>query len=69
MESNEIAEVVETTITFFREISGEPAKCGIPFLKNENSAVLEFTGLIGISGKRKGSIYYTAGNDQLKALA
>jgi len=69
MESNEITEFVDTTITFFTEISGEPAKCGIPFVKNNDPVVLQFTGLIGITGKRKGSIYYTAGKDQLEALA
>jgi len=69
MESNEITEFVDTTITFFTEISGEPAKCGIPFVKDDDPVVLEFTGLIGITGKRKGSIYYTAGKEQLTALA
>jgi len=69
MESNEITEFVDTTITFFTEISGEPAKCGIPFVKNDAPVVLEYTGLIGITGKRKGSIYYTAGKEQLTALA
>jgi len=69
MESNEITEFVDTTITFFTEISGEPAKCGIPFVKNNDPVVLQFTGLIGITGKRKGSIYYTAGKEQLEALA
>jgi chemotaxis protein CheX len=69
MESNEITEFVDTTITFFTEISGEPAKCGIPFVKSNDPVVLQFTGLIGITGKRKGSIYYTAGKEQLEALA
>ena len=53
MESNEITEFVDTTITFFTEISGEAAKCGIPFVKNEDPVVLEYTGIIGITGKRK----------------
>jgi chemotaxis protein CheX len=69
MESNEITEFVDTTIRFFTEISGEPAKCGIPFVKIEDPVVLKFTGLIGITGKRKGSIYYSAGKEQLTDLA
>ena len=51
------------------ELTQKVARCGIPFVKNNEPIVLEYTGIIGISGKRKGSIYYTAEKDQLAKLA
>ncbi len=69
MTKNELNKVIETTLQFFTSISGKKAECGIPFLKKDNPVVLEYTGIIGISGKRKGSIYFTAEKLQLVALA
>jgi chemotaxis protein CheX len=69
MTKNELNKVIETTLRFFASISGKKAECGIPFTKKESPVVLEYTGIIGISGKRKGSIYFTAEKLQLVGLA
>jgi len=69
MNDSEIKYVIETTINFFSEITGKTAVCGIPSIKNGKNFVMEYTGIIGISGKRKGSIFFTANEKMLYALA
>ena len=60
---------IDSTVNYFKEITNEKAITGIPYIKDDKPLVLEFTGIIGISGKRKGSVYITANGDMLKALA
>lgn len=69
MNEIELKHFIDSTLKFFNEITQKNARCGIPFVKNNEPVVLEYTGIIGISGKRKGSIYYTAEADQLSELA
>ena len=69
MNKTELTYFVETTLQFFDEVSGKKAECGIPYLKKDKPIVLEYTGIIGISGDRKGSIYFTTEESQLIALA
>jgi len=69
MNNSEIKYVIDTTIKFFSEITGKAAACGIPSIKNGVKFVMEYTGIIGISGKRKGSIYFTSNQEMLSALA
>ncbi|KAA3615679.1 MAG: chemotaxis protein CheX [Calditrichaeota bacterium] len=69
MKKEELTHFIETTLQFFKEVSGKSAECGIPFLKKEEPIVLEYTGIIGISGERKGSIYFTTEKIQLSSLA
>lgn len=52
---------VEGTTNFFKEITGKPAIVGTPYLMETISPLAyDYTGIIGISGERKGSIYFTA---------
>ena len=69
MNKNELIHFIDTSLQFFDEVSGKKAECGIPYLKGGEPVVLEYTGIIGISGERKGSIYYTTEKIQLNALA
>jgi len=69
MKQSELTHFIETTLQFFDEVTGKKAECGIPFLKKAEPIVLEFTGIIGISGERKGSIYFTTEKSQLLSLA
>jgi chemotaxis protein CheX len=69
MNENEIKHFIQTTISFFKEVSGYEAKCGIPSVKTSDPLVLEYTGIIGISGKRKGSVYFTSNKGLLSDLA
>ena len=69
MNESDLHFFIDSTVNYFEEISGEKPKPGIPYLKGDESVVLEYTGIIGISGKRKGSIYITASSDMLKEIA
>jgi chemotaxis protein CheX len=68
MTENELKFFIEVVTTYFGQVTGEPASMGIPFVKKTEAVVLDYTGLIGISGPRKGGIYFTAGPKLLAEL-
>ena len=43
---------IDSTVNYFEEVTSEKASAGIPYIKDEEPVVLEYTGIIGISGKR-----------------
>jgi chemotaxis protein CheX len=52
---------VKGTTNFFKEITRKPASVGTPYLMDTMQPLAyDYTGIIGISGERKGSIYFTA---------
>lgn len=54
----------DTVNSYFRELTGEESETGLPYLKNENQQILDdYTGMIGISGNRKGFVYFTGVRD------
>ncbi len=69
MNKTELTHFIETTLQFFDEATGTKAECGKKKKKREDPIVLEYTGIIGISGARKGSIYFTTEKAQLESLA
>ena len=69
MKDTDLHFFIDSTLNYFNEITNEKAVTGIPYLKEEESVVLNYTGIIGISGKRKGSIYITTTGEMLKELA
>lgn len=60
---------IDSTVNYFEEVTSEKAVSGIPYIKDESPIVLEYTGIIGISGKRKGSIYITTTEAMLYEIA
>ena len=60
---------IDSTVNYFEEVTNEKATSGIPYIKDDEPVVLEYTGIIGISGKRKGSIYVTSSEEMLKSIA
>jgi chemotaxis protein CheX len=60
---------IDSTVNYFEEVTNEKATAGIPYIKDDEPVVLEYTGIIGISGKRKGSIYVTSSENMLSTLA
>lgn len=52
---------VDGATQFFTQTTGKKANVGTPYLmETVNPLAYDYTGIIGISGKRKGSIYFTA---------
>jgi chemotaxis protein CheX len=60
---------IDSTVNYFEEVTNEKATAGIPYIKDDEPVVLEYTGIIGISGKRKGSIYVTTSETMLSTIA
>ena len=67
MHESDLRVFVEGTMNYFQTTCKRPACVGSPYLVDRDSSVVsEYTGVIGISGKRKGSVYFTAPGDILK---
>ena len=69
MKETDLHFFIDSTVNYFKELTNEEANTGIPYVKDDEPLVLEYTGIIGISGKRKGSIYITANQNMLGELA
>ncbi|MBV6492991.1 MAG: hypothetical protein LDLANPLL_00998 [Turneriella sp.] len=69
MKEAELKHFVESTLMYFAQTTGEKAELGLPYVKKENEEVLlEYTGIIGITGDRKGGIYITCDRVLLREL-
>jgi len=69
MKETDLHFFIDSTVNYFEEVTKEKASTGIPYIKGKDPVVSDFTGIIGISGKRKGSIYITATSEMLKTVA
>ncbi|NNF66932.1 MAG: chemotaxis protein CheX [Gammaproteobacteria bacterium] len=69
MDETDLKVFIEGATHFFSHMGGEQAQIGTPYLaSNCNSEVKGFTGIIGVTGKRRGSVYFTAPPVLLKVL-
>lgn len=58
---------VNGTVNYFKQLTDSGAQMDVPFLKKPGETVaLDITGVIGISGVKKGIIYFTASSDMLR---
>ena len=69
MNESDLHFFIDSAINYFKEVTGEKIMMGIPYLKGREPVVLEYSGIIGISGKRKGCIYITTGRKMMEYLA
>lgn len=69
MKETDLHFFIDSLVNYFEEVTNEKPITGIPYLKDDDPVVQEYAGIIGISGKRKGSVYITATGEMLKALA
>lgn len=68
MTDEEIRVFIDGAVRYFDRASGQVATVETPYLKGDESISLEFTGVIGISGRHRGAVYYTAGSEMLGEL-
>lgn len=68
MSDEEIKVFIDGVVRYFEKVTGEPAQVDAPYLKGEDSVTLDFTGVIGISGRHRGAVYFTSGSEQLTDL-
>jgi chemotaxis protein CheX len=65
----ELETFIGGTTHYFITAANQPASVGSPYLVNEGApALLEYTGIITIAGKRKGVVYFTASRPLLTVL-
>jgi chemotaxis protein CheX len=57
MKEAELKTFVEGVIRYFSTITSTGAKVGVPYVKAADHAVEDITGIIGMTGKRKGGIF------------
>ena len=68
MSDEEIQVFIDGVVRYFERATGEPAEVDPPYLKGEDSVTLDFTGVIGISGRHRGAVYFTSCAEQLTEL-
>lgn len=59
---------VDVVLNFFSEITGEEVKMGVPYIRQDRSPLYHYTGIIGISGSRRGGLYFSASAEMLAEL-
>ncbi len=64
----ELKTFVEGTTNYFEIAAQQPATIGSPYLMEGMPAVHEYTGVISITGKREGVVYFTAPKAMLTVL-
>jgi chemotaxis protein CheX len=68
MKESDLNFFIDSTLEFFRTTTSKEVEIGVPYLKDKDPIVLDYTGIIRISGEQKGSIYFTASRDMLIEL-
>ena len=66
--SKNIANIIDGVIRYFEHTSDKDVKVGAPFLLKTKITAMDYTGIIGISGPKKGCVYFTAPQILLKHL-
>ncbi len=60
---------VDATARYFETLTGQKAAVGAPFLIHDiNKYLLDYTGIIGISGNHKGAVLFTSPKNILEVL-
>lgn len=69
MKEAELKLLVNIVTDYFHNITEVEASMGVPYIKDESTKLYDFTGIIGVSGTRKGGIYFTAPKYLLEKFA
>ena len=69
MSEQELKAFIDVVVRYFQEVAGEQATMGIPTVKTGSALLLGYTGIIGISGSKRGAVYVTADRSMLAELA
>jgi len=68
LQEQELKTFVEGTTNYFEVAAQQPASIGSPYLTETPPSVHDYTGIISISGKREGVVYFTAPKAMLTVL-
>lgn len=65
MKEEELKGFINTVTGYFEQVTEIPAVMGLPYIKDSRTVTYDFTGVIGITGNRKGGVYFTAKKELL----
>ena len=69
LQEQELKTFVDGTTNYFEVAAQQPASVGSPYLVTEGTpAMHEYTGVISVSGRREGIVYFTAPKAMLTVL-
>jgi len=68
MTEHDLKAFTKVVTRYFEDVTGVAAHIGMPFIKGERQVAFDYTGVIGVSGSRKGAVYLTAGEELLRAF-
>lgn len=69
MNESDLQVFIDATVNYFKQASDVTATVEVPYLKSVTETVAyQYTGIIGISGKKKGCVYFTAPSVLVKHL-
>jgi chemotaxis protein CheX len=69
MEEQQLRVFIDGATRYFADGLGANAEVGVPYLIDEDQPVVhEYTGIIGVTGERRGSVYLTARKPMLVAI-
>src|SRR5471032_3144178 len=68
LHEQELKTFVDGTTNYFEVSAEQPASIGSPYLVSGVPATYDYTGVINISGKRDGVVYFTAPRAMLTVL-
>lgn len=60
---------IDSVNNYFQQLTENSSKTGVPYIKSQENVLLkDFTGMIGISGDKKGFIYISGNRDLYEEL-
>lgn len=69
LDEREVSSFVAGTTRYFEVAAGQPASVGSPFLVTQGEPDMhEYTGVITVSGRRQGIVYFTAPRGMLVVM-
>lgn len=69
MHEDDLQVFIDGAVRYFEQMCEQPATVNTPYLmENQQTVVRDYTGIIGISGKKKGCVYFTAPGNMLRYL-
>lgn len=69
MDQTDLDAFVSSVTRYFEAATNAPAEVGTPYLSSEGTRhAQDYTGIIGISGRSRGCVYFTASAPMLKHL-
>jgi chemotaxis protein CheX len=69
LDEREVASFVSGTVQYFEVAAGQPASVGSPYLVTQGAPdINEYTGVIAVSGRRQGLVYFTAPRGMLVVM-